>query len=508
MFQLIRYSAVGVANTGFTFGLFVVFQLTISSFVGLQATYWLAAVIGIGNGFLWQRLLVWKNSKVAVSVVVRFFAVNLSVSAINSLLLELFVSRLTWEPIPAQFVITVTLVPLSFLVLKYWVFRKENKELAQESARPKRVDVFLTYYIDHVSGLSNMARDIAQFLAEKNWEVHVHCVGTSTQTSQIKGVNVHSYKRSFRLGRGSFSIRKYWEIAKMARFKTGLCHVHMPYPESFWLSLWLPRERKIVATYHCEVPFSRSRINVVARALDFSHWLLLRRCRAVSTTSDDYAAHARLSRILKDRGNRAIPVVAHPRSGFRAPSEKSGKVVLGFLGRLTSEKGIGTLLDAMKKLPDHFVLKLAGPEMPYSEKRGYNESDLRNLEEDGRIDVLGFIDDEEIESFLNSIDIFVFPSENSFEAMGIVQIEAISAGVPVVASDLPGVRMVVQKTGFGEVFPVGDANALAMKIQSVATAQFDREKAHQILATEFLHPVAVTKYESLLNDLLDNHPAE
>ena len=52
-------------------------------------------------------------------------------------------------------------------------------------------------------------------------------------------------------------------------------------------------------------------------------------------------------------------------------------------------------------------------------------------------------------SFYTCIDVLVVPSINSTEAFGLVQVEAMMMGVPVVASDLPGVRVPVQKQGWG-----------------------------------------------------------
>ncbi len=67
----------------------------------------------------------------------------------------------------------------------------------------------------------------------------------------------------------------------------------------------------------------------------------------------------------------------------------------------------------------------------------------------GRIIFTGYINDSELISFYSMIDILVLPSIDPLESFGLVQIEAMLCGTPVIASDMPGVREVIRKTGNG-----------------------------------------------------------
>lgn len=75
--------------------------------------------------------------------------------------------------------------------------------------------------------------------------------------------------------------------------------------------------------------------------------------------------------------------------------------------------------------------------------------------------------DEDLGDFYASLDVFALPSVNAFEAFGIVQVVAMLAGVPVLASDLPGVRIPVRETGFGIIVPPGDAAAITAGLRSL-----------------------------------------
>ncbi len=72
--------------------------------------------------------------------------------------------------------------------------------------------------------------------------------------------------------------------------------------------------------------------------------------------------------------------------------------------------------------------------------------------------------DDELPSVYRSADLVVLPSLDRSEAFGIVLIEALASGVPVVASDLPGVRSIIENGRNGFTFETGDSADLAAKI--------------------------------------------
>ena len=88
---------------------------------------------------------------------------------------------------------------------------------------------------------------------------------------------------------------------------------------------------------------------------------------------------------------------------------------------------------------------------------------------------VGHVDDEVLPDFYNLADVFVLPSINTSEAFGMVLLEAMASGVPVIASDLPGVRTIA-KNG-GGVFPVGDYEVLSERLIHVLNYS-DQKKEH------------------------------
>lgn len=371
-----------------------------------------------------------------------------------------------------------------------------------------RVDVFLQYYRPHVSGLTNMAAELAEDAAAHGYDMHVHCIagrGHAAGERVVDGVTVHAHRRTFGLGRASFSLGLLRSMLRLRR-RSGIAHVHMPYPESFVLAAVLPRSWSIITTYHCDAPTSGGVATAIARALDWSHRRLLRRSSAAVTTSRDYALSSRLRDDLVAAGLEVVPATSRDRRGGTARYARVGHRMLGFMGRPTHEKGIDVLLEALELLDREDVrLLLAGPLDGLSEAPTYDRARLERLIAAGRVERIGFLEEPDIPDFYASLDLFMFPSVNSFEAFGIVQVEAISAGVPVIASALPGVRTIVPATGLGIIAPVGDALALSESIAAALDREFDAAQARRVVEERYLDPVPQDAYRGLYARVAEQH---
>ena len=81
-----------------------------------------------------------------------------------------------------------------------------------------------------------------------------------------------------------------------------------------------------------------------------------------------------------------------------------------------------------------------------------------------KVTLLGQLLPDQMPSFFKQLDVLVVSSVNSTEAFGMVQLEAMLEGTPVVATDLPGVRVPVQISQMGEIAGIRDSIDLADKI--------------------------------------------
>ena len=152
------------------------------------------------------------------------------------------------------------------------------------------------------------------------------------------------------------------------------------------------------------------------------------------------------------------------RNGVATPSPNNGEPegkspMIGVEGailcvaRLAPEKGIDTLLDAMKRLPDaRLIVAGDGPERTALESRAGKN-----------VAFLGFVED--IPALLGQVAIVAVPSRS--EGLGLSALEAMAAGKPVVASSVGGLREVVVHGETGLLVPPGDPDALAEALKSL-----------------------------------------
>ncbi len=116
---------------------------------------------------------------------------------------------------------------------------------------------------------------------------------------------------------------------------------------------------------------------------------------------------------------------------------------------------------------------------------------------------LGVVSEKDKAAFYHVCDVLVLPSINSTESFGMVQVEALTCGTPVVATDLPGVRHAVRTTGMGKIVPPMDADALAQAIIAVLESGVRVDAGHVKAISEHYSPQSVAQaYDALYRKLL------
>jgi len=371
----------------------------------------------------------------------------------------------------------------------------------------------LDYYRPNVSGLSLYAESLARGLAARGHSItiltHRHRADLPRE-ERDGGVRVLRAPVLARLGKALFSPAL---LASARRETTGadVLHLHAPLVPAVPLTL-LARGRRValVVTYHCDLRPPRGLWNpIVEAAARAAQGFALRRADRIVTNTEDYARHtASLTKNLA-RVQYIFPPISPPR-GTGSPPEAirrrhgvHGSPILLFVGRFAEEKGLPYLLDAapaIRRERPGAVLVLAGEKnrVP-GESVGERLAPLLSDPSSGVV-ATGSLPSEHLADLFSIADVLVLPSTNSTESFGMVQVEAMLAGVPVVASDLPGVRQPIRMTGMGEITPVSDAAALARNVLRVLAAPASYRKPPETIRTAFSLDRTVSEYEKVYAD--------
>ena len=333
--------------------------------------------------------------------------------------------------------------------------------------------VVLTYYSPHVSGLTNATRDVAERLAARRRRVTVVTTRYDPSLPARETLNCVRVRRApvlARLAKGVISPGLDRMAVRAAR-TAKVVNLHLPMLDAGLIAT--ASSAPVVVTYHCDVSLPPSLLNSAQRAvIDASSRLAMRRASSVVVTTDDYARHSRLWRSIQP-SMVAIPPPCVPCPGGVPRFRHGAGMHVGFLGRIVHEKGLEYLVDGFLALDDPDARLLIGGDFIGVAGGSVVEQVLKHARGDPRVRLLGFVPDHHLADFYASIDVLALPSVNAFEAFGIVQVVAMLAGKPVLASNLPGVRIPVRETGFGEIVEPRDVAGISDALRELGAGRLD-----------------------------------
>ncbi len=334
--------------------------------------------------------------------------------------------------------------------------------------------IALNYYSPYVSGLTNVARDVAEGLAARGWRITVVASQHAPELpleERINGVRVVRTPVAVRIGKGVISPSF---IGTVRRESAGsrLLNLHAPMLEAGLIAR--ASLAPVVMTYQCDISLPATLLGRLQnRMLDLSTKLAARKSAFVTVTSDDYADHSRMREALSLR-RRVIPATCKVRAGGTPAYRDGPGPHIGFLGRIVEEKGVEYLVEGFRAFDNPAARLLIAGDFQGVAGGSVIDRVRRSIGDDPRIRLLGFLPDAALDDFYASLDIFALPSINPFEAFGIVQVEAMMRGIPVIASDLPGVRQPVLATGMGAIVAPRSSAAVQQALTTLIGADIDR----------------------------------
>ncbi|WP_371501371.1 glycosyltransferase family 4 protein [Kitasatospora sp. NBC_00374] len=325
-----------------------------------------------------------------------------------------------------------------------------------------KIGIVCPYDWDVPGGVQFHIRDLAEHLIGLGHQVSVLAPAEDDEAlppyvvSAGRAVAVPYNGSVARLSFGILSAARVRRWLHEGRFD--ILHVHEPAsPSLSMLAAW-SASGPMVGTFHTSNPRSRA---MIAASPILQPGLEKMSARiAVS----EYARRT----LVEHLGGDAVVIPngvdvrffadAEPDPRWQGTAVDGGAGTIGFIGRINEpRKGLPTLLAALPKI----LAERPGVRLLVAGK-GDEEEAVAGLAPEARaqVEFLGMVSDAEKARLLRSVDLYVAPNTGG-ESFGIILVEAMSAGAPVLASDLDAFRQVLDGGGAGELFPVEDAEALA-----------------------------------------------
>jgi glycosyltransferase involved in cell wall biosynthesis len=335
------------------------------------------------------------------------------------------------------------------------------------------------FFPPHPGGIERTSADLCAGLAAKSVEVamlaHAEPGTLHTTTQRIADVDV---TRAACLGQFLYApLSLTFPIGLrrvIARFRPQILHLHVPNTSAF-SALMLPSARRIpwIVHWHADIPIDSRHAGLRAGYVLYRPWeqALLRRAQAIIATSPDYAESSAALAPWRSKVH-VVPLGISDVSATQSDIAKSilwpnAPLRLLAVGRLSYFKGFDVLLRAVADVPEASLVVIGDGECG---------DDLRRLAKtlniESRVNFAGRIDmtaegDAKLASAYARADIFCLPSTERAESFGIVLVEAMRAGVPIICSAIPGsgVNYVVRDGESGIKVTPGDSTSLAAAIR-------------------------------------------
>lgn len=241
-----------------------------------------------------------------------------------------------------------------------------------------------------------------------------------------------------------------------------IIHVHHPDP-MVGLALWLSGFKgKVVLHWHSDIVKQKLALAIYR---PIQNWLLRRANVIVGTTPVYLKESPYLQNVqhkIKCLPIGIEPIVDVPEDKVSELRKKyEGKKIVFSLGRLVPYKGYDYLIEAAQYTSDDCVILIGGAGPMYNELK----EKIKELGLTGKVELLGRVSNEDLPVYYHACDIYCMSSIQKTEAFGIVQIEAMSCGKPLIATNIPesGVSW-VNKHG------VSGLNVTPMKPREIADA--------------------------------------
>ncbi|MDB5238938.1 MAG: hypothetical protein JWO00_273 [Candidatus Parcubacteria bacterium] len=382
-------------------------------------------------------------------------------------------------------------------------------ELIGTNSGKKHITVVSPYFYPKIGGLENIAYTTARNLHQSG--IYRVSIITSNHTGKeyvketIDGMIVHRLPIQFILSNSPVNLTWYWKIKRIFKAdRPDLIHVHSPVPYIADMAAYAAGKTPVVITYHSgSMRKNKWPVDILIDLYEKVFLVaLFKKVVAIVAYSPEFIEKE--LRPFKEKTFYISPGVDLNRF---TPTPLSQNKVVTFVGRMehaTKWKGVETLLKAVsiyaKKDPTvRLRLVGTGDAIEHYKKMAFDLNIGSNVVCTGP--KLGGALTEEYQR----ADVVVLPSTSNAESFGMVLVEAMASGRPIIGSNIGGIPQLIDDGKNGLLVAPGDEAALEQAIEKVLT---DKKLASTfaerslVKAREFNWAIQVEKYQNLFKEIL------
>lgn len=285
-------------------------------------------------------------------------------------------------------------------------------------------------------GVERLMYELTTGLSKKGVLCDMMCTTKNGKSDVIKlneNAKILRCRTVFQISATTFSFRMLLKLRKICN-RYDIIHIHHPDPMATLALLYSRYKNRVVLHWHSDILKQRYLLKLYA---PLQAWLIKRADMIIGTSP----IYIRESPFLRNVQYKTDYFAIGINKFFPGPYKNKVlrqlaevKKIVFSMGRLVGYKGFKYLIEAASFLNDNYLILIAG--------NGPLEKQLKKQIRDNhlseKVKMIGYIPDSELYEYFNCCHVFCLPSIQKTEALGIVQIEAMSCGKPVVATEIPG----------------------------------------------------------------------
>jgi rhamnosyl/mannosyltransferase len=368
---------------------------------------------------------------------------------------------------------------------------------------------FGKHFPPDLGGIESVIKIITCGLNQAGVRTDVLCANTRnlTLTDSIQGFTVTRVASWGKFASTALAPKLIWWFAKVHK-QYDIIHVHMPDPLAIMAILIVQPKAHVVLHWHGDVDFAK--FKWLGRIYKPFNRLLIRRADKVIVATQAHL-HGSADRDLFADKAALIPFPLDPDFAERAKdrlrhhNRTDGRFRVFAVGRLIYYKGFEYLIECARYLP-HDCEVVIGGDGPLRE---ILQQQIQRLGVGDRVRLAGRLSDDDLLQAYANCDAFCLPSISRGEMFGMVQIEAMCLGKPIVATRIPnsGVTEVNIDGVTGLVVPVMDSRALAdalLRLKNDPAMRYRMseqasERARTVYGSHAVIPQLISLYQNLLS---------